>query len=912
MFQRSQKSLRHRLVYSERVRLSAHRPARRDGGVAASVVMIDSEDSFVTDSDFSDGEGSRGSDAGEISGDEGSDDVKGDRYLVLSALGAGATASTFLCLDVERENRPVVVKRVFKNRVRTLPRPGDCERDDDEAGPSGPSMRNQRLTPFERELEALRRLRDVRAAHVNVVGFLDVVHDPRAAHAALVLEYADRGDLKRAVREAAEAFARTATRAANATAKKELENGETNDAEESAGYAFPALSLERTRDIARDLLNALAFVHARGIAHRDVKPENVLLCDDGAGGVVAKLADFGCATTFPRHRARLKKTTQKNDEDEDEDAFRFETEFVTDLVGTPAYMPPESAAGDAHDPFLADAWAFGMTLYFCVFGVTALSASNARDFSVFPDAFDAAADLAEGASDLALFRSAVTRALRRDPNARARVGDLKTDPWLTRCGESPLTGWCAARRARRRRRKMHFEKVTSRDLSSETSSLSLAGSPNVGRVTIDPLSALAATHAEHLESDPGAVHGAGSIASDAFVVAAVRAARARRTFFLEEGELLFAAGSEAATAFFVVEGRVEASMTRDDAGRSRDNVTTSSRDNRMCARSRAVRVVGPGGFVGDTAIVERELRRDEGSAFEHNGSSDGTVRDERRCPDPTLSHPSHGVTATATKRTLVVAVPAADFLRAWRARPPAARRRAEEQARRRLLFFREVSGTLRAQARAAAMGSPRGGEEGTTERSERSETSFSGAPPTHGPLTRSELSLRRFTCGAGCVIAARGEPASSAFHLIRGAVRETADVDAAFRPNTTPNTPGGDGDVSRNDADLNGSTSTNPNLAAYVAGDFFAYTSLVLRRPRRITSFVATEACEFRVVARDAFLRWLDRDEDLREKVTAHAAAAEKNDAARVADAVAAARWRRAAVAVSVSTHSALVRRVRS
>ena len=271
-------------------------------GVAASVVMIDSEDSFVTDSDFSDGEGSRGSDAGEISGDEGSDDVKGDRYLVLSALGAGATASTFLCLDVERENRPVVVKRVFKNRMRTLPRPGDCERDDDEAGPSGPSMRNQRFTPFERELEALRRLRDVRAAHVNVVGFLDVVHDPRAAHAAIVLEYADRGDLKRAVREAAEAFARTATRAANATAKKEKENGETKNAKAGYLYAFPALSLERTRDIARDLLNALAFVHARGIAHRDVKPENVLLCDDGAGGVVAKLADFGCATTFPRRK----------------------------------------------------------------------------------------------------------------------------------------------------------------------------------------------------------------------------------------------------------------------------------------------------------------------------------------------------------------------------------------------------------------------------------------------------------------------------------------------------------------------------------------------------------------------------------------------------------------------------------
>jgi serine/threonine protein kinase len=267
-------------------------------GVAASVAMVDSEDSFVTDSDFSDGEGSRGSDAGEISGDEGSDDVKRDRYLVLSALGAGATASTFLCLDVERENRPVVVKRVLKNRTRTLPRPEDVARDDDEAAPSGRSMRNQRLTPFECELEALRRLRDVCASHVNVVGFLDVVHDPRAAHVALVLEYADRGDLKRAVREAAE-------KAKKAKARKNDDDVSDDDSVSGAfDFDFPALSIERTRDIARDLLNALAFIHEHGIAHRDVKPENVLLCDDGAGGVVAKLADFGCATTFVAKKKR--------------------------------------------------------------------------------------------------------------------------------------------------------------------------------------------------------------------------------------------------------------------------------------------------------------------------------------------------------------------------------------------------------------------------------------------------------------------------------------------------------------------------------------------------------------------------------------------------------------------------------
>ena len=174
--------------------------------------MIDSDDSFATDSDFSDGEGSRGSDAEEIPGHEGSDDVKNERYLVLSALGAGGTASTFLCLDVERDNRPVVVKRVLASRTRALPRPTPVERDDDGASDaSGLPTRNRRLTPFERELEALRRLRDVRVSHVNVVGFLDVVRDPRAAHVALVLEYADRGDLRRAVREAAEETRRLET-----------------------------------------------------------------------------------------------------------------------------------------------------------------------------------------------------------------------------------------------------------------------------------------------------------------------------------------------------------------------------------------------------------------------------------------------------------------------------------------------------------------------------------------------------------------------------------------------------------------------------------------------------------------------------------------------------------------------------
>ena len=330
----------------------------------------------------------------------------------------------------------------------------------------------------------------------------------------------------------------------------------------------------------------------------------------------------------------------------------------------------------------------------------------------------------------------------------------------------------------------------------------------------------------------------------------MRVSKTRKTFAVEEGETLFEAGSEAVAAFFVVEGLFEASMTR------------------VGARSRAVRVVGPGGFIGDTAIVQRELASE--------------TDDARAAPT------AHEVSATATKRARVVAIPAADFLRAWRARPSAARRRAEEEARRRLRFFREVSDALRKQTRTPAAIAAGGGEETADARSGAEDdasrrkdrkgedaavpsATIGGSGGSGGSETRARgVSLRRFTCAAGCVIAARGEPASGAFRLIRGAVCETVDVASARAS----------------------------SVATYAAGDVFAYTSLALRRPRRVTSFVATEACEFRRVSRDAFLSWLDEDADLRERVTAHAAAAEKADAARVADGIAAARRRRASGAV--------------
>jgi serine/threonine protein kinase len=84
------------------------------------------------------------------------------------------------------------------------------------------------------------------------------------------------------------------------------------------------------------IASALAAAHANGIVHRDVKPGNVLLAEDGT----AKITDFGIS--------------RANDE-----AVLTATGLV---CGTPAYLAPEVAQGEAPDA-ASDVFALGATLY---------------------------------------------------------------------------------------------------------------------------------------------------------------------------------------------------------------------------------------------------------------------------------------------------------------------------------------------------------------------------------------------------------------------------------------------------------------------------------------------------------------------------------------------------------------------
>ncbi len=102
------------------------------------------------------------------------------------------------------------------------------------------------------------------------------------------------------------------------------------------------LAPSRAAGVGLGLLGALQAAHGAGIVHRDVKPANVMMLDDGG----VKLADFGIASVKDDTRITV-------------------AGFV---LGTPSYMAPEQAAGrPAEGP--ADLWGLGALLYFAVEGV---------------------------------------------------------------------------------------------------------------------------------------------------------------------------------------------------------------------------------------------------------------------------------------------------------------------------------------------------------------------------------------------------------------------------------------------------------------------------------------------------------------------------------------------------------------
>src|SRR3990172_9031349 len=201
------------------------------------------------------------------------------RYQIAERIGRGAMGTVYKAAD--RQSGETVAVKVLS---------GDL------------SLDPQMIERFRREGEALRQLR-----HPNIVGFVDMFeHDPGPSGGAggqhvIVMEFVSGGSL--------------------------------HDLLKREG----PLPIDRARQIALDLCDALTRAHRLEVIHRDIKPENVLMAEDGA----PRLTDFGVARLVG-------------------DATRL-TGTGTQ-IGTPYYMSPEAWEGEQLDA-QSDIWSLGVMLY---------------------------------------------------------------------------------------------------------------------------------------------------------------------------------------------------------------------------------------------------------------------------------------------------------------------------------------------------------------------------------------------------------------------------------------------------------------------------------------------------------------------------------------------------------------------
>lgn len=268
------------------------------------------------------------------------------RYRLVQRLAVGGMSSVWQAWD-ERLNRPVAVKQLH-HQVGISPADADLA--------AQRAMREARIT--------------ARLHHPNAVEVLDIVDDN--GRPALVMQYVPSRSLQVLVRE---------------------------------GGPLPAAQVAR---IGTQIAAALAAAHRAGIVHRDVKPGNVLISDDG----VAMLTDFGISHAHG-------------------DMSLTSTGLMT---GTPAYLAPEIARG-APSSEASDVYSLGAALYMALEG--------APPFGTDPNAIALLNRVASGAvpppTHVGPLSAVLMRMLSPDPAARPSMVDVanalaatdaRPDPYL--------------------------------------------------------------------------------------------------------------------------------------------------------------------------------------------------------------------------------------------------------------------------------------------------------------------------------------------------------------------------------------------------------------------------------------------------------------------------------------------------
>uniref|UniRef100_A0A3Q2Y3Q6 calcium/calmodulin-dependent protein kinase n=1 Tax=Hippocampus comes TaxID=109280 RepID=A0A3Q2Y3Q6_HIPCM len=235
--------------------------------------------------------------------------------------------------------------------------------------PEGPPQPKGPLERVYQEIAILKKL-----DHSNVVKLVEVLDDPSEDHLYMVFELVKQGAVMEVPTD-------------------------------------KPFSEDQARFYFQDLLRGIEYLHYQRIIHRDVKPSNLLVGEDGH----IKIADFGVSNQF-----------------EGADAL------LTSTVGTPAFLAPETLS-ETRKNFSGkalDVWAMGVTLHCFVFGSCPFMDERIlnlhQKIKTQPVELPEHADISDDLKDLLL------KMLDKNPETRISIPQIKVHPWVTRHGAEPL------------------------------------------------------------------------------------------------------------------------------------------------------------------------------------------------------------------------------------------------------------------------------------------------------------------------------------------------------------------------------------------------------------------------------------------------------------------------------------------
>ena len=193
------------------------------------------------------------------------------------------------------------------------------------------------------------------------------------------------------------------------------------------------------REVIKPLVNAVVYLHQRGVVHRDIKPENILVAEAGSTMVMNGGGGHGRETTMANNRAYARYTAKLTD-------FGFACDLNVHKplarLGTTDYMAPEVVAcnrerreelqqrNESGYGAAVDNWAIGVLTYELLVGIPPFAGPNS------PNREDMYERILKGAyskipsfvSDKA--KDFITRCLEVDPEKRATAEELLEHEWL--------------------------------------------------------------------------------------------------------------------------------------------------------------------------------------------------------------------------------------------------------------------------------------------------------------------------------------------------------------------------------------------------------------------------------------------------------------------------------------------------